>query len=461
MVSEVARGAEGRNEAAAHPSFAEGFRLWLKLGVINFGGPAGQIAIMHKLLVEERRWIGEERFLHALNYCTLLPGPEAQQLATYIGWLLHRTAGGVVAGTLFVLPGYVCLMGLSALYAGYGAVPAVDALFYGLQAAILAIVFEALVRVGKRALANRLMVAIAGLAFLALFLLQLAFPLVIAAAALAGFLGGEIWPHLFKVSGHGSKAAAAADRILDDGAQHVKPSLARAIRVAALWLALWFAPVVALAASHGLADTYVQLMLFFSKMAVVTFGGAYAVLAYVAQEAVTHYGWLTPGEMLKGLALAETTPGPLILVLEFVGFLAGYRDPGSLPPMLSGAIAATLTVWVTFVPSFLWIFVGGPYIEQLRSNRRLAAAMAAITAAVVGVILNLALWFALNVVFPRLSFFDWHGFHLPAPEWASFDPAAAIIALAAAALLFGLRLGMMATLGAAAVLGMVWRLILA
>jgi chromate transporter len=457
VASETGR-AGGESSAPAHPSFGEAFRLWLKLGFINFGGPAGQIAIMHRMLVEERRWIGEQRFLHALNYCTFLPGPEAQQLATYVGWLLHRTWGGIVAGTLFVLPGYFCLLALSAIYAGYGAVPAVDAVFYGLQAAILAIVFEALIRVGKRALANGVMVAIAAFAFIALFLLQLPFPLVVIAAALIGYVGGELRPDLFKMGGHGGKSATAVDRVLDGEAEHTKPSLRRLVGVSAVWLAIWFLPVVVAAVILGLSHTYVQLMLFFSKMAVVTFGGAYAVLAYVAQEAVNHYGWLSTGDMLKGLALAETTPGPLILVLEFVGFLAGYRDPGGLPPMLSGWIAASLTVWVTFVPSFLWIFAGAPYIEQLRNNRRLAAAMTAITAAVVGVILNLALWFALNVIFPRLAFAEAYGIRFPSPDWSSFDPAAAAIALASAVILFWLRLGMIPTLGASALFGLAWRL---
>jgi len=443
------------------PSFSEAFRVWAKLGFINFGGPAAQIAMMHRMLIDERRWISETRFLHALNYCTLLPGPEAQQLATYIGWLLHRTWGGIVAGGLFILPGFVCIMALSWLYAAHGEVPAVAALFYGLQCAILAIVFQAVVRIGSRALKNRVMVALAAIAFIALFFFQVPFPLVVAAAAAIGFFGHKAAPEFFKGSGHGGggSGTGAADRVLEDGAEHLTPDAGRAGRLALFGTILWLAPVAALWALFGWNSTWTQLGVFFSEMAVVTFGGAYAVLAYVAQEAVNHYGWLKPEEMLSGLALAETTPGPLILVVQFVGFLAGYRDPGTLDPSLAGVLAATLVVWVTFVPSFLWILVGAPYVERLRGYPQLDAAMTAITAAIVGVILNLAVWFALHVIFAEVAFVDIGWIHLPRPNLATLDPVALALALASAVALFRFKRGMVETLAGSAGLGIAWRLL--
>ncbi len=442
------------------PGFREAFRLWAKLGFINFGGPAAQIAMMHRMVVDERRWIGETRFLHALNFCTLLPGPEAQQLATYIGWLLHRTLGGIVAGSMFVLPGYICIMALSWLYAVHGEVPAVAALFYGLQCAILAIVFQAVVRIGTRALKNAAMVTLAALAFTALFFLHVPFPVVVIGAGLVGFVGHRIAPDLFKGSGHGGgKGDGAADRVIEDSADHLTPRAAHAIKVALLGLAMWLGPVALLWAITGWQSTWTQLGVFFSEMAVVSFGGAYAVLAYVAQEAVNHYGWLQPEEMLSGLALAETTPGPLILVVQFVGFLAGYRDPGTLDPSLAGMLAATLVVWVTFVPSFLWILVGAPYVERLRGLPHLDAALTAITAAIVGVILNLAVWFALHVVFAEVKFVDVGWLSLPRPSPSTLDPVALILALASAIALFRFKRGMIETLAASAILGMAWKLL--
>ena len=440
------------------PSFGEALRLWFKLGLINFGGPAAQIAMMHRMLVDEKRWIGETRFLHALNYCTLLPGPGAQQLATYVGWLLHRTWGGIVAGSMFIIPGFVCIMALSWLYAVHGDVPVVAALFYGLQAAILAIVFQAVVRIGSRALKNRVMVALAVAAFISLFFLQVPFPIVVLGAAMTGFVGHRFAPELFKGSGHGKTGDGAADVILDGDAEHLQPSSGRAARVLATGLLLWLTPVVLLWAMTGWHSTWTQLGVFFSQMAVVTFGGAYAVLAYVAQEAVNHYGWLQPEEMLSGLALAETTPGPLILVVQFVGFLAGYRDPGMLSPSLAGLLAATLVVWVTFVPSFLWIFLGAPYVERLRGHKQLDAALTAITAAIVGVILNLAIWFSLHVIFARVAFVERGPLRLPDPNWSSLDPAALLLALASGVALFVFRRGMVETLAGSAILGMAWRL---
>lgn len=417
--------------ATPAPSFAEAFRVWLKIGFLSFGGPAGQIALMHRLLVEEKRWISETRFLHALNYCMLLPGPEAQQLATYIGWLLHRSLGGLVAGLLFILPGFLLMLLITVLYVLYGQLETMQGLLFGLQAATLAIVFEAVLRVGRRALRNRVLWSMAGLSFVAIFLLQAPFPLIVAIAAGVGWLGGRWRPDLFLP---GRK---------DDGGDeepmpaHARPRPGRLLRVLALGLLLWFGPIALLLWALGPQHVFVQESLFFSKMAVVTFGGAYAVLAYMAQQAVAHYGWLAPGEMIQGLALAETTPGPLILVLSYVGFLGAWRDPGTLDPLVAGLIGATLSTWVSFVPCFLWIFLGAPYIEQLRGHRGLSAALTGITAAVVGVILNLSVWFALHVLFGTVGDQRLGLLHLPWPDPASLDPWA--LALGAAAMLALLR----------------------
>jgi len=440
--------------------FGDAAKLWLKIGLLGFGGPAGQIALMHRMLVEEKRWIGEARFLHALNYCMLLPGPEAQQLATYVGWLLHRTAGGLVAGLLFVLPGALVILGLSALYAGFQDVPLVQALFYGIKAAVLAVVIEALLRISKRALKNGWMVALAVAAFVAIFLLQIDFPLIVLAAGIIGWLGAKARPDIFLPTPPKAGApaeTAAVDVALAAGAlPHTKPNAKRAVGVLVLWLTIWFAPIAGLALVFGGGDVFTQLGLFFSKMAVVTFGGAYAVLAYVAQEAVSGYGWLAPGEMLDGLGLAETTPGPLILVLEFVGFLAAYRY-GGFDPLLAGALGAAVTLWATFAPCFLWIFLGGPYVEALRGNRPLAGALAAITAAVVGVIANLALWFALHVLFAEMAPRQFLGLELDLPRLASLDIAA--LALATAALIATLRfkVGMIPVLIGCALVGAAWK----
>ena len=388
-------------QAVAHPTFAEAFRFWLKLGFISFGGPAGQIAIMQSELVEKKRWIGQARFLHALNFCMLLPGPEATQLAIYIGWLLHRTAGGIVAGALFVLPSAVLLWALSFVYAAYGQVPWVAAIFHGLKPAVIAIVAAAVIRIGRKALKNEVMWLIAALAFIAIFFLGAPFPLLILGAAALGFVGGKIWPAKFYVlAGH---AGPETSSVLGDETAaplHTRPSWSRALRVTLVCLAIWFAPLVAIGLSLGTRHTLFQEGLFFSKAAVVTFGGAYAVLPYVAQQALSHYGWLAPGQMMDGLGLAETTPGPLIMVLQFVGFMGGWNHPGNLAPLVAATAGALLTTWVTFVPCFLWIFLGAPYIERLRGNLHLTAVLSAITAAVVGVVLNLAVWFGLHAIFP-------------------------------------------------------------
>jgi chromate transporter len=440
-------------------TFRDALKVWAKVGLMSFGGPAGQIATMHRILVEEKRWIGEQRFLHALNYCMLLPGPEAQQLATYIGWLLHRTWGGIVAGTLFVLPGAAVMLGLSLLYAGYHDVGLVAGIFFGIKPAVLAIVLHALVRIGKRALTSRFALALAAAAFIAIFFLDLPFPLIVLGAGVIGYVGnriGGLSPGATRANGTGN--AEPTNAVIDEmlaagGAEHVQPSARRALRVLAVWLPLWLGPVAALLLWRGGDDVFSEIAVFFSKMAVVTFGGAYAVLAYVAQAAVNGFGWLRPGEMLDGLGMAETTPGPLILVLQYVGFLAAYRDPGLLPPWLAGTLAAMLTLWVTFAPCFLWIFLGAPYVERLRANRGLNAALSAITAAVVGVILNLAVWFALHTIFSDVQETTAAGLRLWLPAWQTIQWPSLVLAAGAAIAMFRFNVGMMPTLAASALLG--------
>jgi chromate transporter len=394
---------------AAHPSFREAFLFWLKLGFISFGGPAGQIAIMQSELVEKRRWIGPARFLHALNFCMLLPGPEATQLAIYIGWLLHRTLGGIVAGVLFVLPSIVVLWTLSFVYAAYGKVTWVAAIFYGLKPAVIAIVAAAVIRIGRKALKNAVMWLIAALAFIAIFFFRVPFPLIIISAGMIGLIGGKIWKLQFKpVTGPSMESAS----LLSDEAQsplHTRFSWSRAARVILVSLVLWFGPTIAIGLWSGEDATLFQEGIFFSKAAVVTFGGAYAVLPYVAQQAVSHYGWLGPGQMMDGLGLAETTPGPLIMVVQFVGFMAGWNHPGQLAPIVAATVGALLTTWVTFVPCFLWIFLGAPSIERLRGNPGLSSALSTITAAVVGVVLNLAVWFGIHALVPE-GRPDWFAF---------------------------------------------------
>ena len=443
--------------------FREALGVWLRIGLVSFGGPAGQIALMHRIVVEERRWISESRFLHALNYCMLLPGPEAQQLATYVGWLLHRTAGGLAAGLLFILPGACVILGLSLLYAAFQDLPLMQAVFYGIKAAVLAVVIEAALRIGRRALATASMIAIAVAAFVAIFFLAIPFPVIVIGAGLVGLIGGALAPRQFARPNGGGNAGAAGGPVLDAALgegqlAHTRPSAGRALRTLAVWLPLWFAPLLLLAAGLGWTHVFTEQAAFFSKMAVVTFGGAYAVLAYVAQEAVGTYAWLSPGEMLDGLGLAETTPGPLILVLQFVGFLGAFRNPGMLDPMLAGSIGALLTLWVTFAPCFLWIFLGAPYIEALRGRRALDAALSAITAAVVGVILNLAIWFALHVLFAEVEeVVVAEVLRLYLPDWGGLDPVAALLAAGAMLAMIRFRLGMIPTLLACALLGVLWR----
>ncbi len=430
--------------ATTNVAFSEALRVWLRIGLISFGGPAGQIALMHRLLVEERRWISESRFLHALNYCMLLPGPEAQQLATYVGWLLNGTRGGIAAGVLFVLPGWLLMLGISIVYVLYGDLHWVQGLLFGLQAATLAIVVDAVRRVGRKALGHRALYAIAAAAFVAIFLLRLPFPLIVLAAAVVGLLMHRRFPAIF---GSGPPDA-------DTGIDVVAPAPGWTLRVLLSGVLLWGAPLLLMALALGAQHVYTQQALFFSKMALVTFGGAYAVMAYMTQQAVERYGWLTPAEMVQGLALAETTPGPLILVLSYVGFLGAWRDPGALTPLTAGVLGSAISTWVSFVPCFLWIFLGAPHIERLRGHAQLNAALSAITAAVVGVILNLSIWFALHVLFAQVDQYTVAGLHWPLPRWASIDWAALLLSVAAAVALLQFRLRLLPTLAVCAVAGM-------
>ncbi len=444
-------------------SLGEAIRVWARIALMSFGGPAGQIAVMHRILVEEKKWIGEARFLHALNYCMLLPGPEAQQLATYIGWLLHKTKGGLIAGALFVLPGFVAIMLLSWFYAAYGNVGAVAALFFGLKAAVLAIVLEAVKRIGGRALRNRALWLVALAAFIAIFFLAVPFPVIVLGAALIGYVAARAGSTAFAAGGgHGGsdgKVVPDAETALGEHVpDHARPNLGWSLRISAVFLILWLAPVALLFVWLGPDNVFSRIGLFFSQMAVVTFGGAYAVLAYVAQEAVGHFGWLRPGEMLDGLGMAETTPGPLIMVTQFVGFMGAFRQATGFSPMLAGTLGGVLTTWVTFLPCFLWIFLGAPFMERLRGNQALSAALTALTAAVVGVILNLALWFALHSLFAEVRSAAAGPLRFELPVLASVNwPALALTALAVIAI-FRLKVGPMIVLAGCAAAGLLYGL---
>lgn len=414
-------------------SFSEALKVWMRIGWLSFGGPAGQIALMHRELVEQRRWISESRFLHALNYCMLLPGPEAQQLATYIGWLLHRTWGGVVAGALFVLPGCLAMLLLSWLYVRYSGVAAISVVFFGLKAAVLAIVVSAVLRIGGRALKNPFMVGIAAAAFLTIYLFQVSFPWVVLGAALIGLIARK---QIVPTSHAATRAAEEGEYLIDrmhatGQLAHTQPSIRKALTVTAVCLLLWFTPIALAAVWLGSEHVLVREGLMFSHTAVITFGGAYAVLAYVAQRAVEHLQWLQPGEMIDGLALAETTPGPLIMVLQFVGFLAAYRFASPLDPWVAATLGALLTTWVTFLPSFLFIFVGAPYMESLRRHRGLNAALSCVTAAVVGVILNLSVWFATHTLFGKVTRVEVGPLQFDSPDWTTVEPGAVLLSLAA------------------------------
>jgi chromate transporter len=439
--------------------FREAARFWVTLGFINFGGPAGQIALMHDEVVERRRWVSDARFLHALNFCMLLPGPEAQQLAIYLGWLLHRVKGGLVAGVMFVLPAVVVMFGLSWLFAAHGDVSWVEAVFAGLAPAVIAIVAAATIRIGGRALANGVMVAVAAAAFLAIFVVHVPLPVIVLAALAIGLVGGAVRPSLFDVGVAHDLEEQERLAIRDDAPRppHTVPSRRRFAITLVVGLAVWLVPIAAIAAWRGDGDTLTEMGWFFSRASLVTFGGAYAVLAYVNVAAVQTYGWLLPGQMLTGLALAETTPGPLIMVLEFVGFVGAYQHPGDLSPLAAGTVGAFVAVWATFAPCFLWIFLGAPWVEGLRGNRRLSAALAAVTAAVVGVIANLAVTFAISTLFTEVGTERVLGtFDVPWPVWSSVDGFAVAIAAVAFVGLWRFRWKVVPVIAGAAVAGLLW-----
>jgi chromate transporter len=433
--------------------FNEAARVWMRIGLLSFGGPAGQIAVMHRVLVEEKRWISEDRFLHALSYCMLLPGPEAQQLATYIGWLLHGTRGGLTAGILFILPGFICIMALSIMYVVWQQHPLMTGVFLGLKAAVIALVFEALIRIGQRALGSRAALLLALAAFLCISVLHAPFPLIVLGAGLIGYIRARSgWGTFAKEQAPATtQTGEACPAPVDPACETARPSAARAFKLLAVWLPLWFAPILLCAWLLGPADVFTQLGLFFSKMAVVTFGGAYAVLSYVAQQAAERFAWVTPAQMIDGLALAESTPGPLILVVQFVGFLAAYQLADGGFPILAGTLGALLTVWATFVPCFLWIFLGAPYVEAIRGHVALNSSLAAITSAVVGVIANLALWFSTHVLFSRTSASG-------LPDFSSIQPLETLLTAVALTMVFVLKwsiprcLGICAAIGAATTL---------
>ncbi|MBS4048443.1 MAG: chromate efflux transporter [Alphaproteobacteria bacterium] len=431
-----------------HPTFAEAFRTWAKIGLLSFGGPAGQIALMHRIVVDEKKWVSEPQFLHALNFCMLLPGPEAQQTATYIGWLLHRWKGGLAAGLLFILPGLAVILALSTIYVLWREIPLVEGLFFGLQAAVLAIVFEAMQRIAKRAIKSRFLLGLSAAAFIGIFVLQIPFPLIVLGAGVIGWLVGRSRPDWIAVQ---SKHDG-------DVLPSVAPSWSRNLGILAIFAILWAGPVLYSFAAFGPDHVFSRIGVFFSEMAVVTFGGAYAVLAYVGQQAVEQYGWLAPGEMLHGLGLAETTPGPLILVLTFVGYLAGFKDSG-LDPLLGGLLGGLLATWVTFVPCFLWIFLGAPYVERARHVQAFSHALAAITAAVVGVILNLAVWFSLHVLFREMHKVSFSGMTWDLPVLSSLDPWMAALSAAALIAVFRFHLGLAWLLSGAAIAGVALRLL--
>lgn len=425
-------------------SFGEAFRYWLKLGFISFGGPTGQIAIMHKDTVEKKKWMDEDHFLQALNFCMLLPGPEAQQLAIYIGWLLHGTKGGIAAGLLFVLPSVFILWGLSWLYAAYGKIPAVEAFFYGLKPAVAAIVAEAVIRIGKRSLKNEVLISLAALSFTGIYFLHIPFPAIIIAAGLIGYSGGVFLPSKFAVTGNNKHSNLSGYVISDSSTSGgALANWRHSLKIIMICAPLWFLPLILLGFWRGWNSVFVDIGVLFSKAAMVTFGGAYAVLAYIGQQAVSHYGWIQPEQMIDGLGLAETTPGPLIMVTQFVGYLAAYTHAEGLQPAIAGAIGGLLTTWVTFVPCFMWIFVGAPYIERVRKNMKLGAALSAITAAVVGVVLNLSVIFTYHVLLPEGKGFDWY---------------ALVVMVVAFAGMLRFKWGMIPVIIGSALAGFIWRM---
>ena len=426
-----------------HPTFHEAFRFWLKLGFISFGGPAGQISIMHHELVERKKWISNERFLNALNYCMLLPGPEAQQLATYIGWLLHRLPGGIVAGSLFVIPSIFILLVLSYIYAAYGAIPWISSIFNGLKAAIMAVVVSAVIKIGKKALKNEIMVTLAALSFIAIYFLNIPFPLIIIGAGLIGFVGSFILPEKFNARIDKNAEGSENGYVTiceDDLTCHVHPSQVRNLVIIAVFALFWVVPILVLYAFVPHRVFYTEA-LFFTKAAFLTFGGAYAVLAYIAQAGVEQYAWLTGPQMIDGLGLAETTPGPLIMVVQFVGFMAGWNYAGGWSPVIGGVFGSLVATYFTFLPCFLFIFLGGPYIEKFRGNAKLSSSLSSITAAVVGVVLNLAVWFGIQVLFPTEGGLNWF---------------AAVIGAAAFLAIQWLNMGMLPVIAVSGLLGFIW-----
>jgi len=421
------------------PSFRQAFMFWFKLGWISFGGPAGQIAIMHQELVDKKKWISNDRFLHALNYCMLLPGPEAQQLATYIGWLLHKTRGGIAAGVLFVLPSVFILFALSYIYIAFGTLPGVAAIFVGLKAAVLAIVLAAVIKIGKKSLKNTVLIAIAVLSFLATFFLKFPFPALILSVGIIGIIGSQFFPSLFLPAKKSTESPSLADQA---GQYNQTTSLSRNIRILTIFVALWALPFLGLYYLLP-GSVFATEAFFFTRAAFLTFGGAYSLLGYIAQAGVEHYGWLTSLQMMDGLGLAETTPGPLIMVVQFVGFLAGWNHPGPLSPFLGSVTGSLVATYFTFLPSFLFIFLGAPYIERLAGNSKMSAALATITPAVVGVVLNLGVWFGTHVLFPASGF-----------SWFS-----AVLAIAAFCLMQFYKVGIIQIIAGSGGVGLLWYLL--
>lgn len=456
---------EASNSIQPHSiPFYEAFKVWVKIALLSFGGPAGQIAIMHKILVEEKRWIGEERFLHALNFCMLLPGPEAQQLATYIGWLLHKTKGGLVAGLLFILPGFVAILLMSYAYVFFGNIPQFEGLLLGLKASVLAIVFQAIIRISSRSLKTKVATIYASIAFVGLFFFKVPFPLIIIAAGVTSYILEKYGFIKFKNPPHSSHSASSK---YDDGSSalgsylpsHSKLNLKWAFSVSSILLFLWLSPTISLFVLLGPENIYTKLSVFFSKMAVVTFGGAYAVLSYVAQEAVTTFHWLSAGEMVDGLGMAETTPGPLIMVVQFVGFIAAYRNHGTIDALGAATLASILVTWVTFVPCFLWIFLGAPFVEKLRKNEPLSSALAGISAAVVGVIANLALWFSIHTLFAKtisVKILN-TSFELPNILTAHYD--AILLSIISLIAIFKFKLSPIQTITICSIIGFIYRMV--
>jgi chromate transporter len=433
-------------EQTPHPSFREAFRFWLKLGFISFGGPTGQISIMHEELVEKKRWISNNRFLNALNYCMLLPGPEAHQLAIYIGWLLHKIAGGVAAGVFFVLPSIFILFGLSYIYAAYGKITWIAALFNGLKPAVMAIVAAAVINIGKKALKNEVMIALAALAFVAIFFLKIPFPLIIIGAGMIGLTGGLFWPGKFIIiKGKDGVEEGAYAQICEDPVMcHINPSPKRTLLLFGVFLILWAFPFCILFLIRS-SPVFITEGIFFTKAALMTFGGAYSVLAYIAQAGVEQFHWLTAPQMLDGLGLAETTPGPLIMVVQFIGFMAGWNYPGNLTPFWGGLIGSLVATYFTFLPSFLFILLGGPYIEKFSGNKKISSSLSAITASVVGVVMNLAVWFGMNVIFPGSGKINWFGLGIGTTAFAAMQ--------------WG-KVGMIPVILCAAALGFIWNFLI-